>query len=93
MSDKAPDGVRLQKVLAQAGVASRRAAEELIAAGRVDVDGVTVRERPFDHDVIGRDRRRADGGVELGIGRRHDRGHEAARRHPGEVDPLRIYTP
>jgi 23S rRNA pseudouridine2605 synthase len=39
----APDGVRLQKVLAQAGVASRRAAEELIAAGRVTVDGEVVR--------------------------------------------------
>jgi 23S rRNA pseudouridine2605 synthase len=38
------DGVRLQKVLARAGVASRRAAEELIAAGRVSVDGETVRE-------------------------------------------------
>ena len=39
-----PDGVRLQKVLAQAGVASRRAAEELIAEGRVSVDGKIVRE-------------------------------------------------
>jgi 23S rRNA pseudouridine2605 synthase len=39
-----PDGVRLQKVLAQAGIASRRAAEELIAAGRVSVDGKIVRE-------------------------------------------------
>jgi 23S rRNA pseudouridine2605 synthase len=38
------DGVRLQKVLAQAGVASRRAAEELIAAGRVSVDGKIVTE-------------------------------------------------
>jgi len=44
MSDTAPEGVRLQKVLAQAGVASRRAAEELIAAGRVSVDGQIVRE-------------------------------------------------
>jgi 23S rRNA pseudouridine2605 synthase len=34
---------RLQKVLARAGVASRRAAEELIAAGRVTVNGVTAR--------------------------------------------------
>jgi 23S rRNA pseudouridine2605 synthase len=42
MSDDAPDGVRLQKVLAQAGVASRRAAEEMIAAGRVTVDGDVV---------------------------------------------------
>jgi 23S rRNA pseudouridine2605 synthase len=32
-------GTRLQKVLAQAGVGSRRAAEELIAAGRVKVNG------------------------------------------------------
>ncbi|GAA2071447.1 pseudouridine synthase [Williamsia deligens] len=39
------DGVRLQKVLAQAGVASRRGAEELIAAGRVDVDGEIVTEQ------------------------------------------------
>ncbi|MGC0364243.1 23S rRNA pseudouridine2605 synthase [Rhodococcus sp. 27YEA15] len=39
------DGVRLQKVLAQAGVASRRAAEELIADGRVEVDGRIVVEQ------------------------------------------------
>ena len=32
-------------MLAQAGVASRRAAEELIAAGRVSVDGKVVREQ------------------------------------------------
>ncbi len=36
--------VRLQRVLAQAGLASRRACEELITAGRVRVNGRTVRE-------------------------------------------------
>lgn len=35
---------RLQKVLARAGVASRRAAEDLIREGRVRVDGRVVRE-------------------------------------------------
>ncbi|ANS29142.1 putative RNA pseudouridine synthase [Rhodococcus opacus] len=39
------DGMRLQKVLAQAGVASRRAAEELISQGRVEVDGRIVIEQ------------------------------------------------
>ena len=34
--------IRLQKYLARAGVASRRACEELIAAGRVRVDGEVV---------------------------------------------------
>lgn len=39
------EGERLQKVLAKAGVASRRAAEELIEQGRVEVDGAVVREQ------------------------------------------------
>jgi len=37
-------GVRLQKYLAQAGVASRRQSETLIVAGRVRVNGVVVTE-------------------------------------------------
>ena len=35
---------RLQKVLARAGIASRRAAEEMITAGRVRVNGLLVTE-------------------------------------------------
>lgn len=38
-----PERPRLQKALARAGVGSRRHCEELIAAGRVDVDGETAR--------------------------------------------------
>jgi 23S rRNA pseudouridine2605 synthase len=39
-----PDGVRLQKLLAAAGVGSRRVCENLITAGRVEVDGHVVTE-------------------------------------------------
>lgn len=35
---------RLQKIISRAGIASRRKAEEMIAAGRVTVDGTVVRE-------------------------------------------------
>ncbi|MBI3492097.1 MAG: rRNA pseudouridine synthase, partial [Acidobacteria bacterium] len=35
---------RLQKILSQAGVASRRASEQLMLDGRVMVNGVTIRE-------------------------------------------------
>jgi len=38
----ATDGDRIAKVIARAGVCSRREAEKLIAAGRVSLDGVTV---------------------------------------------------
>lgn len=39
MTDKTPPGDRIAKVLARAGVASRREAERMIAAGRVTVNG------------------------------------------------------
>jgi 23S rRNA pseudouridine2605 synthase len=47
---------RLQKILSRAGVSSRRAAEEIILAGRVAVNGVVVSELGAkadpDHDSI-----------------------------------------
>jgi pseudouridine synthase len=53
---------RLQKILSQAGVASRRAAEQLMLDGRVTVNGATVRElgtkADAEHDDIRVDGRR-----------------------------------
>ncbi|MGJ6978921.1 pseudouridine synthase [Aestuariimicrobium soli] len=42
--DETEQEIRLQKVLAQAGIASRRASEELISDGRVEVNGQVVVE-------------------------------------------------
>ena len=51
-----PEGIRLQKVLATAGLASRRASEIMISEGRVEVNGKIVTEQGRrvdpDHDVI-----------------------------------------
>lgn len=48
-------GIRLQKILSQAGVASRRAAEKLIEEGRVSVNGRTVREMGVKADPLADD--------------------------------------
>ncbi len=47
MSSETPKGDRIAKVLARAGVASRRGAEEIIAAGRV-----TVNDRKIDSPAL-----------------------------------------
>lgn len=49
--------IRLQKVLASAGIGSRRHCEEIIVEGRVDVDGETVTELgtrvdPYRQEII-----------------------------------------
>jgi 23S rRNA pseudouridine2605 synthase len=38
-----PESMRIQRALARAGIASRRAAEELVAAGRVRINGAVAR--------------------------------------------------
>ena len=44
--------MRLNKIIADAGITSRRGADELIEDGRVTVNGITVREMgsKFDPD-------------------------------------------
>ncbi|HEX5418260.1 MAG TPA: pseudouridine synthase [Chloroflexota bacterium] len=59
METEKPKGERLQKVLAAAGVASRRAAEEMIRAGRVTVNGKPMTE--LGVRVLPRDRIAVDG--------------------------------
>ncbi|MGA1459433.1 MAG: S4 domain-containing protein, partial [Candidatus Nanopelagicaceae bacterium] len=44
--------VRLQKFMADCGVASRRACEELIEQGRVKVDGKVIRTQGLKIDPI-----------------------------------------
>lgn len=53
------DGTRLQKYLAEAGVASRRKSEEMILQGRVEVNGSKVTE--LGTRVLEGDRVKADG--------------------------------
>ena len=77
-------GVRLQKVLAAAGVASRRAAEDMISAGRVSVNGKVERVlgrrvRP-DSDVI-----HVDG---LRITTREDLVYLALNKPPGVLSTM-----
>jgi 23S rRNA pseudouridine2605 synthase len=56
MPDENTEGIRLQKVLAAAGIASRRAAEIMISEGRVEVNGRLVTEQGLridpDTDVV-----------------------------------------
>jgi 23S rRNA pseudouridine2605 synthase len=59
---------RLQKILAHAGIASRRAAEKLIAQGRVTVNGKTVLEMGTKADLA-TDEIRVDGSRIKGVER------------------------
>jgi 23S rRNA pseudouridine2605 synthase len=89
---------RLQKVLSQAGVASRRASEQLMLDGRVTVNGATVRELGTKADAM-HDDIRVDG-RRVKVARHHryillnkPRGYVTTRsdpeRRPTVIDLLR----
>lgn len=79
-----PDGERLQKVLARAGWGSRRTCEDLIAAGRVTVNGeVAVLGRRIDPD---RDLVEVDGAP---VGVRPDLVHYLVNKPAGVVTTAR----
>lgn len=60
MSETRPGVERLQKILSQAGIASRRASEQLMLEGRVTVNGKTIRELGTKAE-LGADDIRVDG--------------------------------
>jgi 23S rRNA pseudouridine2605 synthase len=93
-----PEGIRLQKVLSAAGVASRRAAEELIDEGRVEVNGKVVSHQGMRVNPD-RDQIRVDG-ERIPPPRRHryivfnkPRGVVSTMDDPGGRETLADYLP
>jgi 23S rRNA pseudouridine2605 synthase len=80
--------VRLQKYLADAGVASRRASEEIILAGRVSVNGELVRELGSKvdplHDRVAVDSNRVKPKRKLYVALHKPRDYICSRRDPLE---------
>ncbi len=74
------DRERIQKTLANAGVASRRACEELVLQGRVEVNGQVVRSLPVLVDPA-EDDLRVDG----------ERVRTGAKRVGGRSEPKHVY--
>lgn len=79
--------MRLQKYLSRAGVASRRAAETIIAEGRVRVNGEVVSEMGTtvdeERDVIEVDGRRVGIGAAVWLALHKPPGYITTRRDPG----------
>src|SRR5437588_3222719 len=78
---------RLQKILSQAGVASRRASEQLRLEGRVSVNGTTVRELGTKADPSSDDIRVDGSRIKIAAHRRYlllnkPRGYVSTRSDP-----------
>jgi pseudouridine synthase len=89
---------RLQKILSQAGVASRRASEQLMRDGRVSVNGVTITELGTKADPAGDDIRVDGRRIRVAASHRYillnkPRGYVSTRsdpeRRPTVIDLLR----
>lgn len=78
--------VRLQKFLAEAGVASRRASEQIILAGRVEVNGRAVQALGTQvkpgHDRVNVDGRAVRARRKLYLALNKPRGYLCSRRNP-----------
>ncbi|MDT0277126.1 pseudouridine synthase [Blastococcus goldschmidtiae] len=90
-ADRAPEtdgddreGERLQKVLARAGVGSRRVSEDMIDAGRISVNGAVVRVQGMRVDPT-RDKIAVDG---VRVETRDDRVTYAMNKPPGVLTAM-----
>jgi pseudouridine synthase len=89
--------MRLQRALANAGVASRRAAEKLILDGRVAVNGTVVRELgsqvDADHDALSVDGSPVKARRKLYVALHKPRGCVCTRRDPQGRRTVADYLP
>nr|NLD40803.1 rRNA pseudouridine synthase [Actinomycetales bacterium] len=97
MTSAHPEGERLQKVLAHAGLGSRRACEQMIVKGRVEVNGALVVELGTRVDPK-RDEVRVDGSRvvldedHLTIALHKPAGVESTMAEPGDKRTLAEFT-
>ena len=89
--------VRLQKFLAEAGVASRRAGEQIILAGRVAVNGEVVTQLGSKvdplHDTVELDGRRIHGKKKLYVALNKPRGFICTRKDELKRDTVHDLLP
>ena len=87
-------GVRVAKFIADSGVASRRAAEELIAAGRVSINGAIINSPVNfvgDNDTVEIDGKKISARMDTELYMFHKPSHhDNNTRHAGRKNNLRL---